>query len=118
MLVSADNRALDALDIPIELTGSLSLRLHGVKQPLKDPGFPPAVDAARHRPPGAVALRHVVPRRARAEHPQHPVQETAVVSSRASRLGLVRGKEWLKPLPLYGGRVSSMHSTQEDSEGG
>ena len=112
MLVSTDNRAIDEMYIPIELTGSISLLLHGVKQPLKDPGFPPAVEAARHRPPGAVALWHVVPRRARAENPQHPVKDTAVVSSRASRLGLLRWKERLKPLPLCVGQISSMHSTQ------
>lgn len=115
MLGGVDDRAINTMHVPIELPGGIGLRRHGVTQMLKDPGFPPALDAARHRTPGAVALRHVVPGGSSAEHPPHPVEDAAVVGGRSSRLWCLRWKEWLKPLPLCVGQVSSRHSTQQDS---
>jgi hypothetical protein len=85
MLVGADDDAIDAMHLPIELAGGSGLLLQCVKQVLEDASLPPAVEAARHRPPGAIALRQVVPGGARAETPQHPIEEAAMVDGRASR---------------------------------
>jgi hypothetical protein len=114
--MSADNGAIGAMHVPIKLAGGIGLRLHGVTQRLKAPGFLPAVEAARHRPPGAIALRQVVPGSAGAEIPQHPVEEAAVVDGWSSRLWLLRGQQRLELLPWCVGQVSSVHSTQEDLE--
>jgi hypothetical protein len=67
---------------------------------LKDPGFLPAVEAARHLPPGAIALRQVVLGGGSAEHPQHPLANAAVVDGRSPRLRFLRWEQRLEPLPL------------------
>jgi hypothetical protein len=110
MLVGADDGAIDAMHVPIELPGGIGLWLQGVKQPTQDAGIPPPVEAAGHRAPGAIALRHVVPRGAGTENPQHPVEDAAVVNGWPAGLGFLWGKQWLELLPLGIGQVSSVHS--------
>jgi hypothetical protein len=85
MLVGADNGDIDEMQIPLELTGGIGLLLQGVKQMLEDTSLPPAVEAARHRPLGTVALWQVVPGSARAENPQHPIKDAAMVDGWSSR---------------------------------
>jgi hypothetical protein len=112
MLVGADDGAIDAMHVPIELAGDIGLLLQGVKQWLEDASSRPAVKAARHGPPGAIALRQVVPGGAGTENPEHTVQDAAVVDSWQAGLGFVGRKQRLEPLPLRIGEVSSMPSTQ------
>jgi hypothetical protein len=116
MLVGTDDGAIDERPLPIELVGGIGLLLHCVKQMLEDASLTPAVEAARHRPPGAVALRQVVPGSAGAEHPQHPVEDAAMVDGWSSRLGFLRWKQRLEPLPWGIGQVASVHSTHDDIE--
>jgi len=112
MLVGTDHRTIDEMHVPIELAGRIGLLLQSVKQMLKDAGFPPTVEAARHRTPGTVALRDIVPGGSGAEDPQHPVEDAAVIGGRSARRWFLSWKERLKSLPLGVGQVSSRHNTQ------
>jgi hypothetical protein len=69
MLMGADDGAINEMHVPIELADGLGLLLQDVKELLEDAGFLPAVKAARHGPPGAIALRQVVPGGAGTENP-------------------------------------------------
>jgi hypothetical protein len=107
-----DDRAIDAMQLPIELAGGISLLLQHVKQALEDASFLLAVEAAGDRAPGAIALGQSAPGGASAENPQHAIEKAAMVDCRPSRLRLLGWKQWLEPLPLCVDQVSSVHSTQ------
>src|SRR5690606_4783415 len=54
-------------------------------------GLGPPREALVDGLPSAIALRQVVPVRARPQHPQHAIDESEIVSSRAARIaGLAR----------------------------
>jgi hypothetical protein len=112
MLVGADDGAIDAMHVPIELAGGVDLLLQCVKHVLEDAGLLPAVEAAGHGTPGAIALRQVVPWGACAKNPHHAIEAAAVVDGRPSRPWFLRRKQRSEPLPLCIGQVSSVHSTQ------
>jgi hypothetical protein len=75
---------------------------------LKNPGVPPAVEAARDRPPGTTALRHVMPGGAGAENPEDTVEHAAVVDGRSPRRWFLWWEQRLKPFPLGVGEVYSI----------
>jgi hypothetical protein len=109
--MGADDGAIEGMHVPSERAGGSGLRLHGVNQPLKDPGWPPAGEAAGPGAPGAIARRHVMPGGAGAEAPHHAMADAPIVDSWAACLRLLGGKQRLEPLPLCVGEVSSVHST-------
>ena len=80
-----DHGVIDAVYLPIEPAGGIGLSRQRVKRALEDAGFLPAVEAAGHRAPGAIAFRQIRPGSAGTENPQHPVEEAAMVDGRASR---------------------------------
>jgi hypothetical protein len=56
MLVGSNNRAIDKMEGPVKLSGGIRLLLDRGKEPVPDASVAPAIEAARHRLPGAIAL--------------------------------------------------------------
>jgi hypothetical protein len=65
--------------LPIELDSGIGLLLDHVEQLLEHAGFLPAIEAAGHRAPGAIALRQALPGGDGAQRPQHPIENTAMI---------------------------------------
>ena len=74
--MNAHDRGVDHLDIAV-----VGLR-DGVHEPIPMAGLAPAVEAIVAGRVGAVALRQIAPRRARAQHPEDAVQNPPVVDPR------------------------------------
>ena len=79
VLMRPDDRAIDVMLLPIYLPSSLTLLLEGLQQPLPNPGFLPAVKAAGHRRPGAIAFGDVTPRGARMQAPEDTIEDASVI---------------------------------------
>ena len=103
MLVSADNRAIDIVRGPVELPGGVSLLLDSGQEAVPQAGPAPAIEPAGDRAPGAIPLGEVTPRGARAEEPQHPVENPAMIGRRAAGRRFLGGKQRLESLPLLVG---------------
>jgi hypothetical protein len=116
--VGADAGALGARHLPIALAGGAGLRRHGIPSVLQAPGVPPAGAAARHRAPGARALRHVAPGGAGAPPPYQAVGETAAVARRSAGLRLLGGQQRLQPRPVGVGAVAPGQRMQQHTRGG
>jgi hypothetical protein len=102
MLVRPDNRAVHVVDVPIDLTGGIGLRLDLGKDAVPEAGLTPTVEAAGDGGPGTVALGQVPPRGASAQNPQNAVDDLAMISRRTASPGFLWQK-WLQPLPLFVG---------------
>jgi len=76
MLMHADGRAVDHLHIALVGGGD------GIHQPIPDARFAPAYEAVVAGRVGAITLRKIAPRRARAQHPKDAVQNPSVIDPR------------------------------------
>lgn len=60
----------------------------------EDAGFGPRLKAPETRGIGGIACGHIRPRRARAEHPQHPIEGIARVAPRSPATVLPERRRW------------------------
>ena len=110
MLVGSHDRAIDKMEVPVELPGRITLLLDGSKEPVPDAGLAPAVKAAGHCLPGAIALRQITPGRPGAEEPQDAIKNATVVYRRTSGLRFLGRKQRLELLPLLVRKFMSMYA--------
>lgn len=90
--MDAHNRAVDHLHLAIV---GLDDAVH---QAIPDASLAPSVEAIVGGRVGTVSLRQIAPRRARAQHPEDPVENPAVVAWFAA--SSVLGKKRLDDTPL------------------
>jgi hypothetical protein len=90
MLVGPADGAIDRVALPVERAGGIGLLYKRIKHMLEDAGFLPALEAAGHRSPGAIALRQIMPGGTGAQNPQHTIEDAVMVDRWASGLGFLR----------------------------
>lgn len=108
LLVRPDESAVDHLDVGIRRVGN------GVHHPIPDPNLTPSHEAIVAGGARTIAFRQVAPWRAGSQHPEDPVQHTAIINARyATRLV---GQERLDHAPLEVGQVISAHADAESEK--
>src|SRR3954451_14980160 len=100
VLVSANDRGIAKVQIPVDLAPRVSLSLKAGEDAVPNTRSAPAIEAARHRSDRAIALRQVAPGGAGAVDPQHAAHHAAVIMIGSARAGLFRRQQRLKSLPL------------------
>ena len=95
MLVRSDDRAIDLVEIPVELRCGIGTLLDRGKEASPEARLAPAIKTAGDGAPGAVPLRQVTPGGAGTQEPEEPVEDASVIESRAAGFGLLRRKERL-----------------------
>jgi hypothetical protein len=92
MLVRADDRAIDLVEIPVELLCGIGTLLDRGKEASPEARLAPAIKTAGDGAPGTVPLRQVTPGGAGTQEPEDPVEDASVIDSRAAGFGLLRRK--------------------------
>jgi hypothetical protein len=95
MLVRADHGAIDVVDIPIEVLGSVGTLLDRRKEASPDTCLAPTVKAAGDGGPAAIPLGEVAPWGTGTDDPQDAVQEASMVSRWAASVRFLRRKQGL-----------------------
>jgi hypothetical protein len=108
--MGADGSAIDEVQLPIKLAGGIGLLGERIKEALEDAGFLPAIEAAGHRAPGAIALGQVPPGGPGTQDPQEAVQDAPVIDRRPTRARCLGREQRLQPLPLGIGQIASVHA--------
>src|SRR5699024_10350849 len=96
----ADRRTIDIPHIPIKLVSIVQCHQQGMSNDDQSSVATPTVEAVVYRLPRTVTLRHISPRCAGAQTPEHPVENTPVVFPLAASL-TVGGQQWLYSLKLF-----------------
>ena len=115
MLVGTDNRAIDIVRVPIELSGGIGLLLDGGQEVIPQASPTPAIESAGDRAPGAIPLRQITPGCPRAEDPQDTIKDAAMVHCRTAGLRLLEWEQRLQPLPWRMREVMSVHRDKDTS---
>lgn len=95
--MDAHDGAVDHLHLAVVRLGD------GVHQAIPDARHAPAVEAVVGGRVGPVTLGQIAPRRARAQHPEDPVQHAPIVL--AARAGLAPGQKGFDDAPLEVGQI-------------
>src|SRR5512143_2356571 len=111
--MSTDHGAIDIMHGPIERSIGIGLSLQRRPHPVPDPGVVPAIEAARDRAPGTIALGQVPPRRPGAQYPPDPVDLRAMIMSWTTGLRFLGRQQWLQPCPLFICQITSVHTPQD-----
>ena len=61
MLMGSNDRAIDIMNVPVDVALGIGLLLHGLKETLPDTSFLPAIEAAGHGAPTPIALGQITP---------------------------------------------------------
>src|SRR4029078_12447889 len=100
VLVGANDRGIDKVQIPVDLAPRVRLSLKGAEDAVPNPRPTPSIEAARHRSDPAIALPQIARGGAGAVDPQHATHHPAVIVVGSTRAGLFRRQQRLKSLPL------------------
>jgi hypothetical protein len=76
----------------------------------EDAGALPAVEAARDGALRTIPFGQISPGSTSAEDPEDPIEERAVVMGESPDLRFWGWEQWLQPLPLRVGQISSVHT--------
>ena len=95
MLVCPDDRAIDIVDVPVQVRCGIGLLLDRGKEARPDTCLAPAVEAAGDGGPAAIPLGQVTPGGAGAEEPQDAVEDASVVSGWAASVRFLWRKQGL-----------------------
>jgi hypothetical protein len=112
VLVGADHRAIDILEVPVQLASRIGVRLHRRQERPPDASLLPAGEATGDRAPRAIAFGQIAPGSPGAQNPEHPVENAAMIDGRPTSLRFLWGEQRLEPLPLRSGQGSSVHTYQ------
>jgi len=92
MLVRSDDSAIDIVESPVELLCGIGPLLDRSQEASPEARLAPAIKTAGDGAPGAVPLRQVTPGGSGTQEPEDPVEDAAVIGSRAAGFGLLRGQ--------------------------
>ena len=98
--MSANDSAVDHMDIPIDLAGVICTFLHPSEQPCPETLMVPPVKPGTHGFPVAVAFGEITPRATSAFDPQDAVQDGAVIEGGSSCSRALWWEEWSQLAPL------------------
>jgi hypothetical protein len=93
VLVCSDDRAIDIVDIPVQVRGGIRTLLDCRKEASPAARFPPAIKTARHSAPRPIPLGQITPGGAGADDPQDAIEDTSVVSGGAAGVRFLRRKQ-------------------------
>jgi hypothetical protein len=99
MLVGTDDGALDSVEAPTELPIGIGLLREGLQDVREETCPAPTGEPAGDGLPRAIPLRQVPPGRARAQNPQHAIEDGPMVIGRSSSPRLLGWEQRLEPLP-------------------
>jgi hypothetical protein len=99
--MGSDHGAIEIMQGPVQLALGVSLGLHRCEEVRPDPRTLPAVEAAGHGPPWAIAFGEIPPRRTGAQNPEDAIQDASVIDRRPTGFRLLGRKQWLQLLPLH-----------------
>src|SRR4051794_15693018 len=100
VLMGSNDRAIDTVLLPIDLSFCIGLLLQGFQHPLPHSGLHPPIKSAGHRTPRAIALGEVSPRRSRSHNPEDPVKNQAMILCWTSNDWLLWRQQGSQLLPL------------------
>jgi hypothetical protein len=100
MLVGADDGPSARVEGPVALALSIGLLVKGIQNPLKNAHFAPAVEAAGHGTPGAIAVRKISPRGAGAQNPSDAIEDGTMVMGGPPSSRFLGWEQSDEPLPL------------------
>ena len=98
--MGSDDGAIEIMKVPVELALRVGLGLHGREKLRPDPRPLPAVEAAGHGAPWAIALGQIPPGRPSAQNPENAIEDASMINRRPAGLGFLWGEQRLQPLPL------------------
>jgi len=93
MLMGTNDRAIDRMDVPIELPGGIASLLQGFQYSLPDPSLLPPIKAAGYRAPRTVPLGEISPGRSGSQYPQDPIHDQAMIFGWTACFWLLRRKQ-------------------------
>jgi hypothetical protein len=111
--MGADNGAIDAVQLSIQLTSGVGLRRECPQEALEDASLTPPLEATGHGATWAITLGQIPPRRSSAQDPPHAVTQKATVDRRESSLRFLRWEHRVKALLSSIGQLFSVHSRGE-----
>src|SRR5258707_657491 len=79
VLMCANNRAIDGVLLPINLSIGITLLLQGFQHLLPNTGFDPAIKAASYGAPRAIVIGKISPRRARSHYPKDSIENQTMI---------------------------------------
>ena len=110
-----DVSSIERSAIPVDLPAGIGLGLQLLQNTLPEAIARPAHEAVIAGLPGAVARRHVAPRRARLFSPENAIENTPVVNEGVTTARIGR-QQWLQLPPLLLGQVGSAHRRIDSSD--
>ena len=100
------------MDFPVDLAIGVGLRLDCRQELTPDASLLPAVEAAGHGTPRAIAFGQIPPGSPSAQNPENPIENAAMIDGWTTCLRFLWGEQRLQPLPLRMGQISSVHTYQ------
>ncbi len=101
VLVRAYGRAVDKVDVPLDVIVLIGLHLQLLKDALPQSFFAPLVEAAIDRLPRSIAFRQVPPGGTSTQDPKDSVDDLPVIGPRATGFRFLRWQQRLDLLPLF-----------------
>ena len=96
--MGSDHRAIDIMDVPVQLALGIGLRLHRCEELAPDARPLPAVEATGHGAPRAIALRQIAPGAPVRRIHKMPLRMRAMVKGWSASLGFLGWEQGLEPL--------------------
>ena len=95
LLVRADDRAIDLVEIPVELLCGIGTLLDRGKEASPEARLAPAIKTAGDGLPGAIPFGHVAPGSTGADEPEDAVEDASMVSGGAAGVRFLWRKQGL-----------------------
>jgi hypothetical protein len=73
VLVGADHRTIEIMEVPGDLAFGVGWRVHGRQELTPDASLLPAIEATGHGTPRAIAIGQIPPGSPRAQNPELPL---------------------------------------------
>src|SRR5579872_2779935 len=110
VLMSANDRAINAVLLPINLAFGIGLLLQRFQHPLPYSCLHPSIKAVGDRLPRPISLRQVSPRRSRSHNPENPIQNQSMIVCWTTHRWFLRWQQGSQLLPLLIRQFSSFHA--------
>src|SRR5688572_4778132 len=104
MVMRSSDRAIDVMNVPVDVALGIRLLLHGLKETWPDTSFLPAIEAACPGTPTPIALGQITPWSTGTQNPQDAIDDASMDQSRSTGWRFLRRKQRFEPLPLRVGQ--------------
>src|ERR1019366_6028820 len=100
MLMGSNNRAINRVLLPIDLSISVTLLLQRVQYPLPNSGLLPPIKTTGHRAPRTIIVGKISPRRASSQDPEDPIDDQTMIVCCTTNFWLLGRQQGVQLLPL------------------